>query len=138
MTRVPYTPFIPAPEVLAEDALPPVPIATVSVRDLCEIAGVPNRVTSPHTPSVVLHRGSRHFVGRHRYYVGLDRRSFSRTALDALRILEILAHGFHDYAARENTCGRGLFVSPRRRGRPALRGRRMSSAERMRRMRKRK
>lgn len=138
MKRVPYTPFIPAPAVLPEGAAAPVPVATIRVRDLCELAGIPHRVTSPHTPAVVLHRGPGHFVGRNRYYVGLDRRTFSRTDVDALRILEILAHGFHDYAARESICGRGLFVIPRRRGRPALRGRRMSPAERMRRMRQRR
>jgi len=138
MKRLPYTPFIPPPTILADDAVPPVTIATLSVRELCAIAGISNRVTSPHTPSVLLHQGSRHFVGRSLYYVGLDGFAFSRDQRHALRVLEILAHGFHDYAARENICGRGLFGVPRRLGRPALGGRSMSPAERMRRMRKRR
>lgn len=29
----------------------------------------------------------------------------------SLRILEILAYGFFDYAARESICGRGIFVA---------------------------
>lgn len=31
----------------------------------------------------------------------------------ALRVLEVLAHGFHDYGARESVCQRGLFGVPR-------------------------
>lgn len=135
---LPYSPFIPAPSVLAEDAARPAPVATTTVAELCALAHIPKRVTSPHTPPVVLHRGSQHFRDRGAYYVGLGRRTFGGRDRDAMRVLEILAHGFHDYAARENVCGRGLFVAPGRRGRPALRGRPMSAAERMRRMRSRR
>lgn len=135
---IPYTPFIASPRVLASDIPPPTPIATLTIGELCALAGVADRVTSPHSPLVFVHPGRDHFRTRAGCYVGLGRRRFSRRGReDALRVLEILAHGFHDYAARENLRDRGLFVPPRRRGRPALTGRKMTAAERMRRMRRR-
>lgn len=30
--------------------------------------------------------------------------------IEALRVLEVLAHGFHDYGARESVCQKGLFA----------------------------
>lgn len=134
-SRLPFTPFIESPGVLPESAERPVPIATLTVRELCEMARIPCRATSPHTLRVRLHRGAGHFRTRDAHYVGMDCRRFTRQPLDALRVLEVLAHGFHDYVARESVCGRGLFGVPRRRGRPTIRGQSMTAAERMRRMR---
>lgn len=135
MTPLPYTPFIQPPLVLTERAERPAAIAKLSVGELCQIARIALRVTSPHTPAVVLHRGARHFRDATTYYVGIDRPRFSRRVDEAMRVLEILAHGFHDYAARESICGRGLFTAPPVRGRPTIYGRPMSARERMRRMR---
>lgn len=135
---LPYTPFIPSPEVLSDSGPRPVTVASLTIKQICKLARIPMRATSPHTPAVRLHPGSRHFRAPDAYYVGIGRPRFSRRPQDSLRVLEVLAHGFHDYVARETICGRALFVPPRRRGRPALLGRRMSAAERMRRMRTRR
>ena len=129
-----FTPFIPVPVVLPEGAEPPTPLARVTLRELCALAGIPVRATSAHTPRIFLHRHGTSYRSEGAYHVGLGRPRFSGRR-DALRVLEILAHGFHDYAARETVCGRGLFVPPRLRGRPPLHGRPMTAAERMRRMR---
>lgn len=32
-------------------------------------------------------------------------------ATEALRVLEVLAYGFHDYGARESVCHKGLFAA---------------------------
>lgn len=135
---LPFTPFIAPPRVLFSDARPPAHVATLTIEELCSLAGIPGRVTSPHAPRVFLHAGHDHFRSRAGCYVGIGARRFSRRSPEAsLRVLEILAHGFHEYAARENLRDRGLFVPPSRKGRPALIGRRMTAAERMRRMRRR-
>lgn len=136
MRTFPCTPFIAAPRTLTENEARPTATATLTLRELCTIAGVPLRVTSPHTPRVYLHRGAEHLAGPEEYWVGCGVRAFRRRETDAVRVLEVLAHGFHDYAARECVCGRGLFAGPRRRGRPVLGGRPMTAAERMRRMRR--
>lgn len=130
-----YTPFIPAPTVLPEGEPPPMATSTITIAGLCALAGIPVRATSAHTPRIHVIRGGVSYRGPDAYYVGLGAPRRVRRPEDALRVLEILAHGFHDYAARECICGRKLFVPPRRRGRPPLRGRPMSAAERMRRSR---
>lgn len=129
---IPYRPFIAAPRPLTAEIAPPAAAARLSLRRLCDMAGVSFRVTSPHVPAVILHPGTDHFFGPSGYYVG-TRGPFDGAPESALRILEILAHGFHDYAARECVCGRGLFGAPARRGRPSLMGRPMTPAERVRR-----
>ena len=136
--ELPYRPFIAAPEVIADSTEPPAAVAVLSIPDLCGLAGVPLRVTSPHMPRVVLHRGTVHYRGDAALYVGIGRPRFSKRAQDAMRVLEVLAHGFHDYASRESICGRGFFTAPKSRGRPPIGGRRMTAAERMRRMRARR
>jgi len=135
---VPYTPFIAAPRVLSLRERAPRPIATPTLATLCRLAGLKYRVTTPHTPTIRLHAGAEHLRGPRAYHVGIEG-SFDRTPKSALRVLEVLAHGFHDYAARECVCGRGreLFSPPRRRGRPSTTGRPMTAAERMRRSRRR-
>ena len=55
----------------------------------------------------------------------------SNAEKQALRALEVLAYGFHDYAAREAVCGRGYFRPLPPPGRPRS-GRALTSAERVR------
>lgn len=129
MTRIPYRPFIAAPRILPDDAAPPPSVARTTVTELCRIAGIPVRVTSSAVV-VHLHAGAEHYRHRDTAIVGVV---FDGTPESALRVLEVLAHGFHDYAARESVCGRGLFAPPVRRGRHPRQGRAMTPAERMRR-----
>jgi hypothetical protein len=137
VTPVAYVPFVAPPQILRVEGPVPTALGRVTLSELCELAGIPCRVTSPHLPTVTVHAGASHYRGPDGLWVGLDG-AFTRSALEALRILEVLAHGFHDYGARECVCGRGLFVAPVRRGRPAQWGRAMSAAERMRRLRRRR
>lgn len=132
MTPIPYRPFVAPPRVLPDDADPPPCVARVTVGELCVLAGIPVRVTTGSPGVVLLHSGPEHFRHRGLLYVGIGG-AFSGTPESALRTLEVLAHGFHDYAARESICRRGLFVPPVRRGRQPHRGRAMTAAERMRR-----
>lgn len=134
-TGIPFTPFIAAPRVLLESERRPREIASFSVAELCALAQLPNRITGGPAVRVVLHSGSDHFRAPRASYVGIGRSKFRPDRVSAIQVLEVLAHGFHEYAARENLRGRDLFQPPRRPGRPPLGARAMSPAERMRRMR---
>jgi hypothetical protein len=114
-------------------------LARTTLRRLCAEAGIPCRITGGPSElrRIVLHTGTDHFLTPTVTYVGLGKHR-ARDPVRALRALEILAHGFHDYGARECVCGRGLFVAPTRTGRPRLGPQAMSAAERMRNMRARR
>jgi hypothetical protein len=74
--------------------------------------------------------GDDHFsVGRD-YFVGVGS-GWRATPTAALRVLEVLAHSFHDYAARECVCGKGLFSVPKRQGRPLKGVRAQTPSERV-------
>jgi len=110
--------------------------AVLSYRALCDLAGVPPRVTGADMDRRVhLLSGASHF-----YPVGMPDEigvafpKYRGSQPDALRILEILAYGFLDYAAREAVQGRGLFVPMAHRGCKAT-GKAFTGAERMRRLR---
>lgn len=111
-----------------------VALARTTIPQLCALAGIRQRVTSGAWNPIVLHAGAEHFRGSRTSYVGVGAAKRS-DRVQALRALEVLAHGFHDYAARECVCGQGLFAAPARRGRPPIGSRAMTAKERMRRMR---
>jgi|ERR1700684_793268 len=124
---IPFTPFIPAPRARNDR---PSALARTTLTELCSAAKLPMRVSGGEKHSVVCIAGSDHFsVGRD-YFVGVgDAWNASPTA--ALRVLEVLAHGFHDYAARECICQKKLFVPPKRQGRPPNGARAQTARERM-------
>lgn len=85
---------------------------TVTVRSLCIQAGIRCRVSGGFHPVIKLGRFGGHFRGsdaenRSVLFVNTEKLP-SETTERSIRILEILAHSFHDYAARESV--RGLFV----------------------------
>lgn len=132
MKAVPCTVLIPAPKVLHEGSGPPGTIlARTLVSQLCRTARIPMRVSGGEDAKVVCITSRRHFLGADgTYYVGATRAP--RTRVGALRVLEVLAHSFHDYAARESVCNRGLFSAPvRPRGRPRTGPIAMTPRERM-------
>lgn len=133
-TLIPYRPFIAAPSVLRDGVKPPTTVATVDVRTLCATAEIPMRVTSGIESTVFVHRGIDHLrgacvKGAPVYYVGLKEWNGSR--ISAIRVLEVLAHSFHDYTARECLCPMKLFCAPKRVGRPLVGKQAMSAKERM-------
>jgi hypothetical protein len=124
--------LIPSPRILPERAAPPGRVlSTVTIGQLCQLAGIPMRVSGAADQKVACVDSTSHFIGPDgAYYVGV--KAAPRTRVGALRVLEVLAHGFHDYASRECVCGRGLFAAPTRpRGRPRLGAVAMSARERM-------
>jgi hypothetical protein len=127
---IPFSPLIPAPRVRnADDDLPHV-LKRVELSELCAIAGIPCRVSGGEDRSIACVVGREHFsVGRD-YIVGVGG-EWRATPTAALRVLEVLAHGFHDYAARECVCGKGLFSVPKRQGRPPDGPRAKTARERM-------
>jgi hypothetical protein len=128
---------IPAPRVLVTGTRAPRALARTSIDDLCAVAGVAMRVSGGSRRAVVCVPGEKHLYTGSTYYVGVgDAWELSRTS--ALRVLEVLAYGFHDYVVRECVCGRGLFVPPKPMGRPMRGPRPMTAAERMAAMRARK
>lgn len=133
--QIPFE-IIAAPSVLHSSALRPRALLRTTVEKLCEIAEIPYRVTGGSVVRVVLYEGHEHMRSSKCLYVAVQNWEPDRE--HALRALEVLAHGHHDYAARECVCGRGLFSTPVRRGRPPVGGRAMTPAERMRRMRARR
>jgi hypothetical protein len=106
---------IPAPRVLLKNTDFNV-LAKTTLGKLCTMAKIPLRVSRPDK-TVICIAGGEHFVTNKRYYVGVGSR-WRKTRTAALKVLEVLAHGFHDYTARECVCNRGLFAIPKRRGRP--------------------
>jgi hypothetical protein len=85
---------------------------TTTLRELCETAGIPYRYIGGSLPFIGLSRCSGNLravdMNNHRVLV-VDLAQFSASTREeeALRIIEVLAHSFHEYAARE--CARGLF-----------------------------
>lgn len=142
MLPLPMDPMIRTPVQMRSDAVLRVLSRGGSVVDLCVAARVESRVTGGSSTEIVLVDGDRHYRSPSTYYVGVGSLLVTRsTTMEkkmerALRVLEVLAHGFHDYTAREAVCGRGIFNGgPSRVGRPPIGGSAMTSAERMRRMR---
>jgi|SRR5581483_3668384 len=89
----------------------------VELEELCARAGVPLRVTGSHLPIVVINEAERHRIAfsRGRKVLVVGTAGISQIEpYRSLGILEVLAHGFHEYAVRETVCDRGLF-----RGNPA-------------------
>jgi hypothetical protein len=86
------------------------------VESLCRRAGIRYRVTGGRQPLVAFWNGPTHGYtvtpdSRRLYVIG--RASLPRDDQErALRALEILAYGFHDYAARESVCGKDYFIYP--------------------------
>ena len=135
MRPIPLDPDICSPRIAPRGTRPGVVVATTTLVDLCRLARIPVRVSGGQDRSITCIAGGDHWlVDARDYFVGVgDGWSASRTS--ALRVLEVLAHGFHDYAARECVCGRGLFDASARRGRPPNGARAMTAGERMARMR---
>lgn len=137
------TVFITPPVTLAEDAwgaLVSNKHTTVTYQELCAMAGVIPRVSGPALERNILvsSDGKNARLTRHddRLFVSLPH-TFRRDKKSALRVLEVLAYGFNDYAAREAVCGRGLFIPVAPRGRPRT-GKALTPAEKMRQYRARK
>lgn len=108
----------------------------MTYEELCDLAGVAARVSGAD-----LERRVHILTGdQHAYPVGMPDTigvallGYHGTQTQALRILESLAYGFFDYAARETLRGRSLFVPSARPGRKST-GKALSGAERMRRLR---
>ena len=80
--------------------------------------------------SIALVAGFNHFAVDRDYFVGVGD-AWEPSAAAALRVLEVLAHGFHDYSARECVCGKKLFAIPKRHGRPPDGPRAKTARERM-------
>jgi len=113
-------------------------LAVLSYRALCDRAGVPPRVTGADMDRQVhILTGGQHIrpIGLPDA-IGVALPRYRGRQSDALRILEILAHGFLDYAAREAVRGCDLFVPTAGCGRKST-GKALSGAERMRRLRSR-
>jgi hypothetical protein len=136
MKTIPRQAFVPAPEILYEGTPKPKVFARVTLRELCDVAQIQCRVSGGYQLPILLCRGSAHFHGHERYYVGVGD-EWRPTRVRALRALEALAHSFHDYAARECVCRPDVFGPPNRPpGRPPLGNRAMTPKERMRKMRR--
>ena len=74
---------------------------------LCKNAGVKLRVTQPSFEKVYLDNTSdKNFVSPFGYVVGTKKLPQDNSAF---RIIEVLAYGFFDYAARETICHKGYF-----------------------------
>lgn len=136
-TPAPMGHWIAEAQVATSDVRLPPEYGRTTLAELCATAGIPMRVTGGPVRQIVLVRGAQHYRRPGFYYVGAEKYWPLETRRRALRVLEILARGFHDYAARECVCGHGLFVAGRPPGRPPIMGRAMSAKERMRRWRER-
>ena len=126
---IPFNPLIPAPRIRSSASELRV-FERITLSELCTVAKVPMRVSGGESHSIVCVAGADHFrIGRD-YFVGVGN-AWGATRTAALRVLEILAHGFHDYAARECICHQKLFSIPKRQGRPPTGPRARTARERM-------
>lgn len=114
-------------------------LARLTWGDLCRIAEINPKVTSSDIDREIIISGGGENIRfadmPGKLVVAMDTWRGSRK--DALKVLEVLAHGFHDYATRETICNQGLFVPRHPRGRPSRGSSRMSGKERTRRWRER-
>ena len=87
-----------------------------TVEVLCVAAGIRYRVAGANQSWVVLWDGPGHvytLADNGDRVLAVDRTGLPRRKRErALPILEILAYGFFDYAARESIIGRGCFIPP--------------------------
>jgi hypothetical protein len=105
-------------------------VARTTLSELCAVAGVPMFVSGGEARTITCIIGAEHFsVGRD-YFVGVGN-EWKASQTEALRVLEVLAHGFHDYAARECVCHKKFFTPPKRQGRPPTGARAKTARERM-------
>lgn len=94
--------------------VPPQDISVaVTVESLCKKAGIRYRVTGGRNALIVIDDETDHHVrsiidGALVYIVGGLLMPISDPERSA-RILEVVAHAFHDYAARECLCFKGIF-----------------------------
>ena len=137
MKQLAYRPFIPSVRILTRDSeLPPI-LGAIQFSDLCKIAGVRLRVSQTRDAVTCVVGADSFITAEGKTLVGgATRWPLERT--DALRVLETLAHGVHDYAARECICGIKLFTVPARRGRPPNGPRAKTARERVAAMRQRR
>ena len=101
--------------------------------ELCGAISIAPRVTGGMARKVYLIEGDKHFRSPGCYFVGVS--GIPESDL-ALRVMEVLAYSFNDYAARETMRGRKLFNFRPAPGRPRS-GSALSAAEKMRRYRSR-
>jgi hypothetical protein len=127
MKPIKMTPFIAAPKI---GGAAPASLASMTLGSLCAMAGIPLRVHECSPKAVSLVRGDEHRLICGKIYVGVGSR-WKGGRVAALRVLEVLAHSFHQYEARECVCHRGLFVAPGKLGRPLLGVRPKTARERM-------
>ena len=106
---------IPAP-VFHEGPLPPGVSRTVA--EWCGRSGLPFRVTGGPVrkarlcPDLLTHAWTITEADGLVYLVaGPCLPENMNPTIEALRVLEVLAHGFHDYGARESICHKGLFTA---------------------------
>jgi hypothetical protein len=87
-----------------------------TVSEFCGRAVIRCRVTGGPEVRVVLWDGPDHGVTQstdYRTVYAVDQRKLPPDDPErSLRILEVLAYGCFNYAARESVCGRGYFVAP--------------------------
>lgn len=133
--------FIPPPVMLTEVAWHDLvsrnrPIVDITYFELCKLAGIKARVTGPDLDRriLVLAEGGHATKLRDKSLLAVSMPSYKGRPSDALQVLEVLAYGFIDYAAREAVRGQVQWVAPKKRGRPRS-GKALAGAERMRRWR---
>lgn len=80
----------------------PTELAVVTLQELCEILGSTSRVTTGIQQRVIhLHAGDQHLKSPGHYWIGLDSEAWLSTKEQARMVIESLAYGCLDYAARE-------------------------------------
>lgn len=87
-------------------------VCVLSYRNLCRLAGIPPRVSGPDLDRRIhILSGTRNLCPKGLPDdLGVALPDYKGRESDALRVLETLAYGFMDYAAREAVRGRGLYL----------------------------
>lgn len=135
--------WIDSPRHTVEGQVLPRVIQRLTLSELCQVAQIRCRMSggAQDENRIFVCESEHHFqvanVPWSLSYVGVLV-GWKLDQLQALRVLEVLAYGFHDYEARECVSFRGLFAAKRPVGRPAVLGHAQTARERMAAMRARK
>lgn len=111
-TSIPWTLLI-DPPILRSDEFIPKDAIEVSLKEIFRRANVRFRACVPYQ-RILVHRGGVHMRTPSAIVVALSARVKNVDGrIAALRILEVLAHGFFLHEVRHSVCGRGLFHAPK-------------------------
>lgn len=90
-------------------------VMPVTLKNLCLVAGIQYRfICEIENNWFIDETTNQHFKTKQGNIIGISKFIQEPEPIKAMRIIEIMAYSFFDYAARECVCGKGYFGAPER------------------------